>query len=534
LTLFLFFLILTHPHVPYSFPHFNRELKFSYLDLYSLSIALPYPIFDKKGIAKYDKALKSLTVTMPVQPPLQPVIEPNPSIIAVAGKDEVEIEKVELIRGDVEKLSSEEVEKEVQRKKSSNSRWVGSEDGAEREEARKRTDHLTEEINKKLQVTKESAGSYPIDPNYSPPGPGPSAPVGPLPTPPSFTPSTAFTGKKEGLVFQKGQHGMGYYADSTDSTPLPPTPHPVPISPTSTATPNAPKTAVTTSSTNTPGSPSKSCPFDYKQTKQAIAVLIQVPDILVDSVTVSFGDSTAEVEFRALGSDSRISKDDHVNPTISSDPSLARITSINTIANSSAAGTASGSASASGKDEANTSNQLNSRQNRSTILYRFVLACSGRLSKSLCKYDVASINMVIVLTKQEEGYWTESEKSPVLVMAECTAGTLRYSLCFASSFILLFFPFFSSIPVSSNNTMSSPHLVFNIAGTGTGTGGEREGGQRVEPEPTLISLEKPHTQGIEKTQSEDISNLKKDSKGKDLADELKKMKFSTRPDFELD
>jgi PIH1 CS-like domain len=522
------FLNLAHPHVPYSSSHFNRELKFSYLDLYSLSIALPYPIFDKKGIAKYDKALKSLTVTMPVQPPLQPVIESNPSISAVAGKDEVEIEKVELISGDAEKLSSEEVEKEVQRKKSNNSRWVGSEDGKEREEAKKRTDHLTEEIKTKLLETKESSGSYPlstINPNYTPPGPGPSAPVGPLPTPPSFTPSSAFTGKKEGLVFQKGQHGMGYYADSTHSTPLPPTPHPVPISPTSSATPNAPKTAVTTSTTNNPGSPSKSCPFEYKQTKQAIAVLIQVPDILVDSVTVSFGDSTAEVEFRALGSDSRVSKDDHVNPTISSDPSLARITSINTIANS-----ASGSASASGKEEANTSNQLNSQQNRSTVLYRFVLACSGRLSKSLCKYDVASINMVIVLTKQEEGYWTESEKSPVLVMAECTAGTLRCSSYSASSFIPLFFPFFLSVPLSCNNTMFSPHLVVNIAGTGTGG----EGGQRVEAEPTLISLEKPHTQGIEKTQSDDISNLKTDSKGKDLADELKKMKFSTRPDFELD
>jgi hypothetical protein len=66
----------------------------------------------------------------------------------------------------------------------------------------------------------------------------------------------------------------------------------------------------------------------------------------------------------------------------------------------------------------------------------------------------------------------------------------------------------------------------------TGTGGE--GGHRVEPEPTLISLEKPHAQSIEKSQSDNISNLTKDNKGKNLADELEKMKFATRPDFELD
>ena len=70
-------------------------------------------------------------------------------------------------------------------------------------------------------------------------------------------------------------------------------------------------------------------------------------------------------------------------------------------------------------------------------------------------------------------------------------------------------------------------IVFNIAGIGE---------QRIVPEPTLISLENPHTQGREKTQFSNISNLKKENKEKDshLADELKKMKFATQPDFELD
>jgi hypothetical protein len=33
----------------------ERCLMFSYLEDYKLSIPLPYPVFDKKGVAKYDK-----------------------------------------------------------------------------------------------------------------------------------------------------------------------------------------------------------------------------------------------------------------------------------------------------------------------------------------------------------------------------------------------------------------------------------------------------------------------------------------------
>jgi hypothetical protein len=37
--------------------------------MYQLAVKLPYPVQDTKGTAKYDKASKSLTVTLPVKPP---------------------------------------------------------------------------------------------------------------------------------------------------------------------------------------------------------------------------------------------------------------------------------------------------------------------------------------------------------------------------------------------------------------------------------------------------------------------------------
>lgn len=47
----------------------ERRLVLSYLDVYRLDVdPLPYPVFEGKGNAKYDKVRKTLTVTLPVRP----------------------------------------------------------------------------------------------------------------------------------------------------------------------------------------------------------------------------------------------------------------------------------------------------------------------------------------------------------------------------------------------------------------------------------------------------------------------------------
>ena len=49
-----------------------REVRLNYLDVYDVTIQLPYPVFDKKGTAKFEKAKKVLILTLPVKPALVP------------------------------------------------------------------------------------------------------------------------------------------------------------------------------------------------------------------------------------------------------------------------------------------------------------------------------------------------------------------------------------------------------------------------------------------------------------------------------
>ena len=108
------------------------------MDLYTLSIPLPFPVFEKKGTAKFDKAAKTLTVTMPVQPPKPSDTEPAPAPSAVtvtANQDndndvDESVDEVSPVGADMKK---EEI------MKSSNSRWIGDEESG-KEESRKRNE----------------------------------------------------------------------------------------------------------------------------------------------------------------------------------------------------------------------------------------------------------------------------------------------------------------------------------------------------------------------------------------------------------
>ena len=67
--------------------YFDRNLTISYEGIYFLSISLPYPVYDKKGSAKYDKKNKTLTVTLPVQPI---IIEASDNKLMIDKNDETE------------------------------------------------------------------------------------------------------------------------------------------------------------------------------------------------------------------------------------------------------------------------------------------------------------------------------------------------------------------------------------------------------------------------------------------------------------
>lgn len=413
-----------------------RQIQFSYLDLYTLSIPLPFPVFEKKGTAKFDKAAKTLTVTMPVQPPKPSDTEPAPAPSAVtvtANQDndndvDENVDEVSPVSADMKM----EVKKE-ETIKCSNSRWVRDDEGAGKEESRKRNEELKKEIKTKSLPVPPPAALLPSTSTSTLTPVPPSTSVS-VPNPPSsstgsssssisssgagavkgsgFEPCNSFAGRREDYMFRRGDLGQGYYADVSNS-PLPSTSSP-PLSLHSSQQSSNPSTSAQSSTLKYT---CKSCPMDHRQTKQAIAVLIQVPGILLDSATVSFNEYTVDVEFRALGSDSRMlsSESAHVNPIIATSASVALLTGNNTAINANSIVDRTESSLTSIKD-------LSPDKIELIDLYGFRLTSVVRLSKSLCKYDIASKNMVLVLAKEEEGFNEESDGSKILSMVSYSTG----------------------------------------------------------------------------------------------------------------
>lgn len=429
------------------------------MDTYALSVSLPFPVFEKKGTAKYDKVAKTLTVTMPVQPPTIPEVESIPSAVALTDNEEKDTETYvgEVSITDAEKkLEKNEVMKE-EVMKSSNSRWVGVEKGLVTEELRIKNEELKKEIKMKSLPVPPSASVLPSDATLSklekegkekqsglssssPPAPPSVTVAAPNPPPSStgvssgtdtgvgsgFDPCNFFAGRREGFLFKRGELGQGYYLDISNS----PLPAPVPSSRSITvpqsAPPFLPQSSKTSQSSqsNSLNYTSKPCPLEFRQTNQAIAVLIQIPSILLDSATVSFNDYTVDVEFRALGSDSRIFGVDgaHVNPIIATCASVARVTGNNTAINANISSDKTEISDVSIKT-------LSPEKIDLTDLYGIRLTSEVRLNKNLCKYDIASKNMVLVLAKEEEGFYEESEGSKLLSLVSFSAGGKGSHIC---------------------------------------------------------------------------------------------------------
>ena len=419
---------------------------------------MPFPVFEKKGTAKYDKVAKTLTVTMPVQPGVTPDTETIPSTVTVTdNKDEVNDNCKDSSTDELPKNAGEKkVVKKEEIMKGSNSRWVGDKEGLEVEEMRIKNEELKNEIKIKslpvppFQVTLSKAKAEANELHSS--LPAPSSPVSisePVSFPvtasnPSssgtvssaiasnngggdgvdgtFKPCKSFEGQREGFLFKRGELGQGYYLDNSESpllllsTPLPSSAHST--LPQSSSPPPSPSLSLSPSLQSNPlNYTSKPCPLEFRQTKQAIAVLIQISGILLDSATVTFNEYTVDIEFRALGSDSRIFDDEgtHVNPIIASSTSVARLTGNNTAINANSILNKTENLDISIKS-------LSQEKIALTDLYGVRLTSLVRLNKNLCKYDIASRNMVLVLTKDEEGFYEESEGSKVLSSVSFKAG----------------------------------------------------------------------------------------------------------------
>jgi len=173
-----------------------------------------------------------------------------------------------------------------------------------------------------------------------------------------FIPSLTFAGAREGYVFKMGDEGLGYYLDTRQ------------LIGSGGAAEGIPNAALREDSAihidwptplddDTTGriSPNSSFlrfDFDCRQTKQTIAVLVQVPSIDAASVHIEFATHQLRVSFRAVGHDGLLPGSQY--------GMILAISPLST--------------------------------------------CAVGFDPEQCKYDVACQNMAIVLVKSIPAYWS--------------------------------------------------------------------------------------------------------------------------------
>jgi len=265
----------------------ERRLVMNSKAVYSLTLALPYPVDDKKGSAKYDKTAKCLNVTLPVKPPQAPPPkavssddDPSVSLPSPPKASPVDSPQPELSSPPSSSPTGET--KGPEHKKELHRRWVSETS----EEEKKSAERLKEEIKKQADETLLNA------PPPQPPAPksadavAVSDVVGTQPSSEPFVPSATFAGKREGYVFKRGDQGVGYYKDSKRAfTP-------------STRSQNADTSSAAAPAQSSEQTSCKDFPFEYRQTAVAVAVLVQVPGIIPTSATVTFSTHLVSVKFQ--------------------------------------------------------------------------------------------------------------------------------------------------------------------------------------------------------------------------------------------
>lgn len=347
----------------------EKALTLSYEDVYLLDIKLPYEVYSKKGSAKYDKKEKCLVVTLPVV---------APAILRPESKVEVQDQFISSAVSEIGESFGVEttpvstatpvpvLEKAVSSAANSHSRWVSSPTGS----ADTGSD-LPEEVRQTLRTALSTAppsstssisscdaphledsstsallsAKQPLDPV--------TAAVSPATTSSgSFIASASFTGKRVGYYFTSGPKGLGYYIDAIASPP------------TSTSTTsenqssNSSETSTSTEKVETLLESLKPFNFEFRQMKSSIAILVDVPQIIIDSVDIRYTKTGLDIRFMAT---------DESNMNLRSD--------------------------------------VSDPKKSHGISYGLGLNTFGEIEPSKCKHDVANKNMVIILYKAVDEFW---------------------------------------------------------------------------------------------------------------------------------
>lgn len=342
----------------------------SYPDLYSLSLRLPYPVFDTKGTAKYDKASKSLTVTLPVRPPpVAAMVAPSPVKTSDTAVSEVEAQ------GETEPASPQKPSTSAKKSSVGHGRWVESPataatpaKDATAAPAESEGLSLHEEIKRQAEIAlREAQAAEKAAPAVVTPSPSaavavssPSAPPAPVVASVTgdFIASTTFGGKKAGYVFKRGDLGVGYYIDAKYA----------PKAPVAAAAPAPPSSATVVSASMPVVEEHLPFPFECRQTKTALALIVEVPNIDKASLRVEFESHSVRVSFRAFAD---------VPVENGAVPSTTTVGAVQYGA------------------------ELHLRQED----------CPGGLDVSLCRFDAQKQNLAVVLTKAQAQFWHCSSPS---------------------------------------------------------------------------------------------------------------------------
>eukprot|EP01041_Mallomonas_annulata_P000952 gene952-1847_t len=363
----------------------EKSLKLSYTDIYHVSIQLPYPVDEKKGSAKYDKSSKSLTVTLSVKPHIHdndhnndlPLVEEDITTTANNNNDVIEEDTTSSSSTTITTSNTKNSSKD----KDIHNRWdmnvdvdlspspsssmslserikVGAAEALRNAEANMNKTNKNDNGNN----NNGNDGSEEKS-NYS-----------------DFIPSHKFMGGKSGYVFKTDKRGLGYYIDTTTTTmtsPLLPSLGSEAGSGTklSKQLNKEDKNNIQNSTIikdeikpNINEIRFKIFPYEYRQTTKSIAILVQVPSIIGDSVKINFNIRDVDIQF------------------ITQEPVEAEV-----------------------KLEVEAGDKA-----YTNVSYAMGIELQDDINVSTCRYDVATKNMVVLLVKAKESYWMEENGIPIL------------------------------------------------------------------------------------------------------------------------
>lgn len=204
----------------------SAEVLLSVSTKYKLEAKLPYPVFDKKGKAKFDKKKQTLEITLPVVPPekpkSKPFVEPvklveeiesnegtqGEEALAEKKEEKEEAARTEAAAGEASPSPQKE-ESEPQGESENERKWkamhVASQKAAEEEEKSKLASKSEPEETAAPREDPGSGEDFRKRFQES------------IERKDDFIPCDTFSGKVEGYLFKSDKKGLGYYRDQTSA-----------------------------------------------------------------------------------------------------------------------------------------------------------------------------------------------------------------------------------------------------------------------------------------------------------------------------